>query len=271
MVEILRNPTNQDLVNAIHYNLRSQFFMFRKAPIFEWFEESDATYFMRSNQTPIYNRVEKTNLTSESADQRISEIKSVFTSRNMPFTWAINPDDKPDDLASRLEKAGLKRSEAPSMALELKNLRMPKCPEGFTIEVPKGTKEVDAWARLMLDAYGMSAGYTESFVKMIHNGSQRKDVLFYTGLLDGLPVATNLIFLSDGVAGVYCIATDPSVRGKGIGSYITAAPLLDARDMGFEVSILHATRMGYPVYERLGYREVCKKVTYSWSPPPVTT
>jgi GNAT superfamily N-acetyltransferase len=132
-------------------------------------------------------------------------------------------------------------------------------------------KEVDAWARLMLDAYGMGSGYTSSVVKISHENSKRHDVFFYTGLLNGVPVATAQTFLSDGVVGVYCIATDPSARGKGIGSYITAVPLLDARDKGYEVSILHASRMGYPVYERLGYREICNKVTYSWSPPPEVT
>jgi GNAT superfamily N-acetyltransferase len=123
----------------------------------------------------------------------------------------------------------------------------------------------------MVDAYGLNSGYTEPFVKLVHDISQRKDFFPYTGLLEGLPVATAFIFLSDGVAGVYSIATVPSARGRGIGAYITAAPLLDAREKGYEVSILHATKMGFPVYERLGYREICKKVTYYWKPPPVTT
>jgi GNAT superfamily N-acetyltransferase len=271
MVEILRNPTQEDLVNAIHYNWRSSFFTQRKEPEWRWYEEADATFFIRDRQAPMFNRVEKTNFTPETADKRIIETISVFAESETPFTWAINPDDKPKDLASRLEKAGLKRDETRSMAIEIKDLKMPKCPEGFTVEVPKGIKEVDAWARLMLDAYGMGAGYTNVFLKYIHSTSKRNDIFLYTGLLDGLPVATALTFLSDGVVGVYCIATDPSVRGKGIGSYITALPLLDAENKGYKVSILHATRMGYPVYERLGYREICKKVTYLWAPPQPST
>jgi len=271
LVWILRSPTQENLVNAIHHNWRSSFLTQRKEPEWEWFEDPDATYFIRDKQAPMFNRIEKTNLTLETADQRISEIKSVFTSSNTPFTWSINPDDKPDDLAARLEKAGLKREETRSMAIEIKDLKMPKCPEGFTVEEPDGIKEVDAWARLMLDAYGMGSGYIDTFVKMVHSQSRRGDYFYYTGLLDGLPVATAMTFLSDGVVGVYCVATDPSVRGKGIGSYITAIPLLDAKEKGYEVSILHATRMGYPVYERLGYREICKKVTYSWTPPPAST
>ena len=271
MVDILCNPTDEELVNAIHYNWRSQFYTQRNSKGWEWFEEPDATFFTRDNRAPMMNRVEKTSLSLDTADQRISEIKSVFASRNTPFTWSINPDDKPDDLASRLEKAGLSRDETPSMAIEIKDLRMPRCPEGFTIEAPKGIKEVDAWARLMVDAYGLSSGYTEPFVKLVHDISQRKDFFPYTGLLEGLPVATAFIFLSDGVAGVYSVATVPSARRKGIGAYITAAPLLDAKERGYEVSILHATKMGFPVYERLGYREICKKVTYYWKPPPITT
>jgi len=267
MVWILSNPTQEDLVNAIHYNWRSLLLINREAPEWKWFEDPDATYFIRDKQAPMFNRVEKTNLTPEAADRRISEIISIFSSGDIPFTWSINPDDKPSDLAIRLEKVGLMRDETRSMAIEIKDLKIPKCPEGLMVEVPKGVKEVDAWARLMLDAYGMGTGYTDTVVKLTHSSSRRNDVFYYTGLLDERPVATAMTFLSDGVVGVYCIATDPSVRGKGIGTYITAVPLLDALEKGYEVSILHATQMGYPVYERLGYREICKKVTYSWSPP----
>ena len=271
MVWVLRNPTKEDLVNAIHYNWRSSFYTLKKEPEWKWFVEPDATYFIRDKQAPMFNRVEKTNLTPETADQRISEIKSVFAASETPFTWSINPDDEPKDLASNLEKAGFKRDETRSMAIEIKDLMIPKCPEGFTVEIPKGTKEVDAWVRLMLDAYGMGSGYTDTVVKMVHSQSRRGDYFYYTGLLYGLPVATAMTFLSDGVVGVYCVATDPSARGKGIGSYITAVSLLDAKEEGYEVSILHATRMGYPVYERLGYREICRKVTYSWAPSQLST
>ena len=34
--------------------------------------------------------------------------------------------------------------------------------------------------------------------------------------------------------------------------------LIDARERGLTVSSLQATKMGYPIYERLGYEPICK-------------
>jgi GNAT superfamily N-acetyltransferase len=266
MAKVLRNPSKSDLVHAIHDNWTSMFYLSRKTPGWEWFEKPDATYFLANNEVQMFNRVEATKFTTEDADRRIAEVASLFKDKNRPFSWSINPRDTPIDLPTRLEKAGLMRSETPGMAIEIRNLKIPSKPEGFTIEKPKGTRELDAWARLMADAYGLG-GMTEPFVNITHNISYCKEMLNYTGLLNGRPVATASVFLADGVAGVYCIATAPEARGRGIGSYITATPLLEAQEMGYEVSILHATKMGYPVYERLGFQEVCKKVSYSWNMP----
>jgi len=69
----------------------------------------------------------------------------------------------------------------------------------------------------------------------------------------------------DGVAGIYNVATLPEARGKRIGSMITAAPLIDARERGYRISILHSTKMGYNVYRRLGYQEICRLIRYEWN------
>jgi hypothetical protein len=51
-----------------------------------------------------------------------------------------------------------------------------------------------------------------------------KTLRHYIGHLDGELVATSTILLSDGVAGLYMVATMPEARGKGVGSYTTVAP-----------------------------------------------
>lgn len=49
----------------------------------------------------------------------------------------------------------------------------------------------------------------------------------------------------------------PEHRRQGLGSIITAAPLAEARRRGYRVAVLHATEMGYPVYQRLGFEDGC--------------
>jgi GNAT superfamily N-acetyltransferase len=73
------------------------------------------------------------------------------------------------------------------------------------------------------------------------------------GFLDGTPVATSGLFLSDGLAGVYNVATLPDHRGKGLGAALTWAAARAGADAGAGASVLQASHMGEPVYTRMGY------------------
>jgi GNAT superfamily N-acetyltransferase len=55
-------------------------------------------------------------------------------------------------------------------------------------------------------------------------------------------------------AGVALVATEPEARGRGLSAGLLAAAMVEARDRGREISTLQATKMGEPVYARLGYR-----------------
>lgn len=57
----------------------------------------------------------------------------------------------------------------------------------------------------------------------------------------------------DGDASVIFVATLPEARGRGLAGGLTAAALVEARERGNDISTLQATKMGEPVYARLGY------------------
>jgi GNAT superfamily N-acetyltransferase len=59
---------------------------------------------------------------------------------------------------------------------------------------------------------------------------------------------------SDGDAGVLFVATLPEARGRGLAAGLLAAALVEARDRGNDISTLQATKIGEPVYARLGYQ-----------------
>jgi len=47
---------------------------------------------------------------------------------------------------------------------------------------------------------------------------------------------------------------------------ISYVPFIDAVERGYKIGILHSTQMGYNMYKRLGFEEICKLVSYQWNP-----
>lgn len=75
----------------------------------------------------------------------------------------------------------------------------------------------------------------------------------YVAHLDGEPAATVVIFPVGGDASVWDVATLPEARGRGLCARLMHRALGDARANGCDFSSLQATKLGEPVYARLGY------------------
>jgi GNAT superfamily N-acetyltransferase len=78
----------------------------------------------------------------------------------------------------------------------------------------------------------------------------------YVGYSDGQPVTSGLGIRTGRTIGVYNIATIEPARRRGFGAAMTRRIVADGAAGGCDVAILQATDMGYPVYERLGFRTV---------------
>jgi ribosomal protein S18 acetylase RimI-like enzyme len=57
---------------------------------------------------------------------------------------------------------------------------------------------------------------------------------------------------------MYCVATLPEARGKGIGAAVTLKPLQEARAAGYRVGVLQSSELGFNVYKKLGFRHLCQ-------------
>jgi GNAT superfamily N-acetyltransferase len=95
-------------------------------------------------------------------------------------------------------------------------------------------------------------------------------VAVYVGYTDGEPVATGLGVRTGRTIGVYNIATIPAARRRGYGAAMSRRIAVDGAAAGCDVAVLQASDMGYPIYERLGYRTVVRYMGYvePASPPP---
>jgi GNAT superfamily N-acetyltransferase len=186
----------------------------------------------------------------------------------LPWRWWTGPDSDPG-VAHALEGRGYARvGNMPIMAARLDKVPEPPLPAGLTVE------RVDASAGLAdyVDAYASSFGIGPDLRDAVIDAEAglRTDLgvlVRLVGRIDGRAVATSAVLVSNGVAGLYWIGTDPAHRGRGIGAALTAAAMAVGREHGMSVCTLQASSQGLPVYSRLGFVQVSEVVLYS--PPPV--
>jgi ribosomal protein S18 acetylase RimI-like enzyme len=147
------------------------------------------------------------------------------------------------------------------MAIDLNQLPSPSSSTGLKIVPVTTERETEVFARtLNAGDFQAPPEIARSIPDLLRpswtEGGPEPHLRCFVGYREGVPVATSLRFLSDGVVGIYGVATIPEERRRGYGASLTLAALEDGRARGYGVGVLIATAMGEPVYRRLGFQEL---------------
>ena len=216
---------------------------------------------------PLGNVAWNANLGPEVVESRIDGVIHSLKQRQVPGAWIVGPTSQPSDLGDRLLSRGfILADRMPGMILDLNTLQAPPVPAGVEILEVRDLETLDRWTHVLSEGYDIPLEIATCFSNLPEGDrfTSRAPLRVYLALHQGRPVACSMLYSGSDLAGVYCVATVPDARRKGIGAAVTAAPLLDARDQGLSTGLLHATPLGEPVYRRLGFQEVCTISLYAW-------
>ena len=89
-----------------------------------------------------------------------------------------------------------------------------------------------------------------------------RDWRAYVGYVGGQPVASSQLVITDRVAGIYWVATLEAFRRRGFGEAMTWHAVEEGVAAGCDAASLQASPMGYPIYERMGFRTVMHYRTF---------
>ena len=142
-------------------------------------------------------------------------------------------------------------------------------PDGLEIRPVITGQELRQWIHVASTGFGLSPEWESVWYDFFTLAACELPFRTYLAFLDDRPVGTSQLFTSAGVAGIYNVTCLPEARNRGIGKAVTSAPLLDARIMGYQVAILHASQLGYPVYRRLGFKDFGRMGVYQWDDRPI--
>lgn len=189
----------------------------------------------------------------------------------LPFRWWVTPSSCPASLGDALIKYGMtKRFAIPGMGVQIAevNGNVPY-PENFLIKRVRNVEDLEIWSETFTIGFENepeTAAYWTTVFTSFGFGDD-SPWRFYTGFLDGKPVATSSMFIGSAAVGIYHVVTFPEARGLGIGSLMTLEPLHEGRELGFEQGVLQSSDMGLPIYLKLGFKQLFLADFYVWHPP----
>jgi GNAT superfamily N-acetyltransferase len=140
-------------------------------------------------------------------------------------------------------------SEAPAMALDL--ARLP--PADDPLEDWSAEPDPAEIAQIVERSYGLQDGAIHAAIR-----GWLTPATAYVARLEGRPACCLTIVREGEDAGVFLVGTIPEARGRGLARRLLLHALHAARAAGATVSTLQSSRLGYPVYRRLGYVELCR-------------
>jgi GrpB-like predicted nucleotidyltransferase (UPF0157 family)/GNAT superfamily N-acetyltransferase len=199
------------------------------------------------------NYVLDADFSSENAPEKIAEVTDYFTRKNSPFSWWISPLDQPEDLTTHLEHHGYKNTRnAFAMYLALDAWNNPYSVPKLDIVAATDEKTfIDFASVLACDDTAVKT----CFAWIAEILTENDPVEFYVGYIDETPVvcASSCYFAQ--ISGVYLLTTASDQRQKGYGKAMQGYCLQRSKDLGYHLSVLHASKESRPYYQRLGYKE----------------
>jgi GNAT superfamily N-acetyltransferase len=163
------------------------------------------------------------------------------------IVWA-SPDDATG--LGHLREAGYSLyAESPAMTLDLSRLPVEDDPLDDWSDSPAP----DEIASVVEGSYGLEDGAVGAALDGWLPGATA-----YVARVDGRAASCLTIVREGPDAGVFLVGTVPGARGRGLARRLLLRALHEARERGATVSSLQSSRLGYPVYQRLGYVESCR-------------
>lgn len=161
--------------------------------------------------------------------------------------------------------------DMPAMAVEIDRLAATALPAGYALERTDAGEAALAWTDAMASGYGLPRGLARLLSPETLGADMTDDAAVQCfGIRDAQRrlVCTSMLYLADGMAGIYCVATVPDARGQGLGAHATAEPLRRAHALGYRVGVLQSSEAGHGVYRRLGFQDVGRIPMFMRMPQP---
>ena len=242
---------NNEIKYNIEKNLIQFFLIWKNSKNIEYYEDNNFCFI--NNETDLWPKfILNTSVNSNNFSDNLTQITNLLKNNKAPKYWLVN-----SDLTQKFSPKIRGENFVPivkwiGMYMNIKEKPNFTIPNNFTIQKVTDKKQLKIWLKIVNDEV-----YNKENLKpyFFEDALDNKSVHIYLGSYNNIPVATSLLYTKDNYSGLYMISTKTKYRKKGFGTAITNYAIAKAVETGTTKFVLHATKVGKPIYERIGFAE----------------
>jgi GNAT superfamily N-acetyltransferase len=267
-MKTILEPASAAFLSELEDNRCELWSLFSRLPGAEIHDQPDSLQIVTNEPFGIFNTVHRAQFAAAEADAAVEAAIARARARGVRLMWFVGPTTRPARLATTLRAHGFVHdSDALGMAVDLAQLpeAMP-LPPGLEIAEATSEEDVRTWCKTMVAGFGMGGGVADSCLRWLLglDAADRSSVHLFLGRLDGVPVATHLLVLGSGSAGIHFFSTLPEARGRGVGGAVCLNTLREGRARGYEVGVTEAEGPAVGTCHRMGFRDYYRVSVYMW-------
>ena len=192
--------------------------------------------------------------------------RTYYANHQRGFTVYLRGDrDAP--IGEACAAAGLALAESPpGMACD-RPVASPSLASDLSIEQVEDAGAMRELVAVLASSYVL-LGLPESITHKVLGEPDRMlgpHLTWFLARVNGHAAAAAMVLASHSIAGIYWVGTRPDLRGRALGEACTRVATNHAFAHGARAVVLQASRLGAPVYTRIGYREITR---YPWYVSP---
>lgn len=209
---------------------------------------------------PAWNHAGRIRAGGEELDELLAAAADFYSARGLPAVVATSALSSPADLGVRLAGRGWTPLFRHAWLFAPSALEPPVLPAGTVIRRATRRQDLEAFATVFCAAF---AGGDPSFPADSYRAvftrrpaaTRDVEVGHCLALVERRPAACATIVQHGGVAGLYNLGVDPAYRRRGLGGFLTAWRVTEARAAGCDVIYLQTEDPSVErLHQRAGFR-----------------
>lgn len=249
--------SQESILMAMSNNFKNQFAYFAdKVPLLQSANQPDITVIQSKIPDDTLNCVISARFSPVNFFSRVNDVINLFENPKRPFTWWVGPLDTPKNLQEALISQGMVLQEVnEGMYLEIEEFIPSYNPRNLSFQRILNPFHLKDFYEIILNFDVNSKAFKELYSQIPpYLYSKDSNFGFYVGFFENKPVVSGILFVNEGVAGIYYILTSPEYRKRGFATLMMEYLLQQVKEKGISLAILLASKEGKQLYNKMGFR-----------------